>query len=274
MNKLDYTIFILLTIFILIWITIWVKTKSFLGIFGLMNNSKSTNEQQTTPQPSTTFQPITTSQPTTTPQPTTTKSPSCISCIHGTCVDGVCICEPGYTGFNCLNQIKCLNNCNYNGDCVQGKCICKTNYTGDDCSKFNGNWSNKLYTTDSVCATNDKACLSGQCCINNSCVTCDPDMLIQNNGIFDGQKPTCPIDSTGLRFCADGKLCISSGNCVEKVNCVTSDWKTVSGCEPSTACKFGNITQKKDIITSPKYGGAECGSLTNYIPCYNARSYC
>ena len=72
----------------------------------------------------------------TTFQPTTTKSPSCISCIHGTCVDGVCICEPGYTGFNCLNQIKCLNNCNYNGDCVQGKCICKTNYTGAECGSL------------------------------------------------------------------------------------------------------------------------------------------
>lgn len=282
MNKLDYIILILLSIFSLLWIAIWIKTKNFLGIFGFTNSSstQTTNNSTTTPSPATTISPVTTLSPTTTVSPaitispvTTTPSTSCISCIHGTCVNGVCICEPGYTGFNCLNEIKCPNNCNYNGDCVLGKCVCKNNYIGEDCSTFNGNWYNKLYTTDSVCNSNDKACPSGKCCVNNICIDCQPDTIIQNNGIYDGQKPTCPIDSTGLNFCS-GKICIHGGSCVDKVDCVLSDWKKVSGCTPSTACKFGNITYTRDIITVPKYGGLECGPTTKYEQCYNARSYC
>ncbi|XP_040262353.1 tenascin-X [Bufo bufo] len=51
---------------------------------------------------------------------------------HGRCEDGVCICNPGYTGPDCGSKA-CPRNCNNNGQCVKGKCVCNPGYSGPVC---------------------------------------------------------------------------------------------------------------------------------------------
>jgi len=37
--------------------------------------------------------------------------------MHGECVDGKCVCDPGYYGEDCSNK-KCDKDCNGHGKCV------------------------------------------------------------------------------------------------------------------------------------------------------------
>lgn len=226
MNKLDLIILILSIIFISILIIFLLKSKNFFGIFG--SNQQSGNNSTTTPQPTTT-----------TPQPTTTKPPSCISCINGTCVNGVCICEPGYTGFNCLNEIKCPNNCNGNGACKLGKCECNKNWIGDNCTIYNANWYDKIYTTNLSCKTNELSCQPGKCCINNNCINCAQDTIIQTNGQYDGQKPTCKVVSNN--FCDVGDYCQYNGQCIESAIYAASNYNIIKSI-------FGNIWEIVKIV--------------------------
>lgn len=50
---------------------------------------------------------------------------------NGTCVEGDCNCDPGYSGPLCSIQDLCFSvNCN-NGTCVDGTCECDPGYGGD-----------------------------------------------------------------------------------------------------------------------------------------------
>ena len=203
MDTLNIIIYILLSIIIITWVIFWIKTKSILGIFGINNSIN----QIITPSPSTTYPLSTTTQ-----SPTTTSGPTCISCINGTCLNGQCICSTGYTGWNCYNQILCPNNCNSNGNCVLGSCVCNSGWTGNDCSVKNANWFGNLYTTNSTCGgVENTSCTAGNCCINGTCISCQSDTIIQNQGKFDGQKPSCAIVNNN--FCPGGEVCRYNGAC-------------------------------------------------------------
>eukprot|EP00300_Choanocystis_sp_HF-7_P041951 c8730_g1_i1.p1 GENE.c8730_g1_i1~~c8730_g1_i1.p1 ORF type:complete len:213 (+),score=21.53 c8730_g1_i1:2-640(+) len=52
---------------------------------------------------------------------------------YGTCVQGKCRCEPGYSGEFCERAI-CLRNCGNHGQCVDGACVCHPGWQGSDCS--------------------------------------------------------------------------------------------------------------------------------------------
>lgn len=75
---------------------------------------------------------------------------------HGNCRDGVCVCEEGYSSFDCsvrgcpqgrsfffyslaerevLTQIKYSPGCSGQGECVQGVCYCFEGHAGIDCSE-------------------------------------------------------------------------------------------------------------------------------------------
>ena len=78
---------------------------------------------------------------------------------HGTCINGICICDEHYDYIDCsalieakviniavsedptpipppkpIPSYQCMNNCNYNGECIKGICVCDLNHTGIDCS--------------------------------------------------------------------------------------------------------------------------------------------
>lgn len=52
---------------------------------------------------------------------------------RGRCVDGVCMCEPGYGGEDC-GGLSCPNDCSGQGGCDDGVCRCDEGFTGPDCS--------------------------------------------------------------------------------------------------------------------------------------------
>ncbi len=54
---------------------------------------------------------------------------------NGTCVDGECQCDEGYSGVNCETNVCDAINCN-NGDCdpVTGACTCDEGYEGEFCN--------------------------------------------------------------------------------------------------------------------------------------------
>ncbi|ESO82825.1 hypothetical protein LOTGIDRAFT_108840, partial [Lottia gigantea] len=61
---------------------------------------------------------------------------------QGTCNNGKCSCNDGFTGTTCEIPI-CLNNCSNNGDCISGKCSCYAGFKGEDCSlhEYQSEWS-------------------------------------------------------------------------------------------------------------------------------------
>ncbi len=54
---------------------------------------------------------------------------------NGTCEEGICDCDPGYTGENCENTEDPCNGffCGEHGACVGGTCVCESDYEGDAC---------------------------------------------------------------------------------------------------------------------------------------------
>lgn len=61
--------------------------------------------------------------------------PTCSS--HGVCVNGECLCSPGWGGLNCeLARVQCPDQCSGHGTYVPdtGLCSCDPNWMGPDCS--------------------------------------------------------------------------------------------------------------------------------------------
>ena len=72
---------------------------------------------------------------------TSTTSPCGTGQCHknnGTCVAGVCVCRPGFTGSDCsaLNKCGTGTTCSGHGRCdpATGLCLCYSGYSGSDCS--------------------------------------------------------------------------------------------------------------------------------------------
>merc|ERR1711904_199309 len=54
---------------------------------------------------------------------------------HGACVAGICVCDDGWEGFDCMSQV-CVQGCKApHGQCFNGTCYCKPGMGGVDCSK-------------------------------------------------------------------------------------------------------------------------------------------
>lgn len=61
--------------------------------------------------------------------------PSCSN--HGVCVNGECLCSPGWGGLNCeLPRAQCPDQCSGHGTYLSdtGLCSCDPNWMGPDCS--------------------------------------------------------------------------------------------------------------------------------------------
>ncbi|XP_035812522.2 tenascin-X isoform X2 [Amphiprion ocellaris] len=107
---------------------------------------------------------------------------------NGRCVDGQCVCDPGFTGPDC-SQSTCPNNCKNRGRCVNGKCVCDSNFSGPSCS-------------DESCPGN---CNNRGRCVNGQCV-CNPGFTGP-----DCSQRVCPNDCNDHGRCVNGKCICDSG---------------------------------------------------------------
>ncbi|XP_072226871.1 tenascin-like [Leuresthes tenuis] len=166
---------------------------------------------------------------------------------HGRCVNGQCVCDPGFSGPDC-SQAACPDNCNNRGRCVNGRCVCSSGFTGPSCS--------------------DKAC-PGNCnkrgrCVNGQCV-CNPGFTGP-----DCSKKACPDDCNNRGKCVNGK-------------CVCDDGFTGADCS-EIACP-GNCNNKGRCINGQcvcddGFTGADCseiacpGNCNNRGRCVNGQCVC
>lgn len=97
-----------------------------------------------------------------------------VSCVNGTCDQGTCVCETGWTGSNCETNLCSGINCNH-GTCTEGICTCESNYTGTYCEEA------------------IEPCLNVECGDNGTCVegNCDCTEGWSGNycNIFSGEEP-------------------------------------------------------------------------------------
>ncbi|XP_044190650.1 tenascin isoform X2 [Thunnus albacares] len=197
---------------------------------------------------------------------------------NGKCVNGQCVCDPGFTGPKCL-QRSCPDNCNNQGRCVNGKCVCDSGFTGPSCS--------------------DKSC-PGNCnnkgrCVNGQCV-CNPGFTSP-----DCSKKACPNNCNDHGRCVNGKCVCNSGftgadcseiscpgNCNNKgrcVNgqCVCDDGFTGSDCSertcPNDCNNRGRCVNGKCVCDSG-FTGDDCsekscpGNCNNKGRCVNGQCVC
>ena len=131
---------------------------------------------------------------------------STMSCSgNGYCVDGLCYCNPGFTGTDCSLPgpgpvAKCPGKtpCSGNGTCSNGICTCTGGYTGNDCSVAPGG----TCPGTPVC-TGHGTCLNGICtCTGGYTGT---DCSVAPGGTCPG-TPVC----TGHGTCLNG-ICTCTG---------------------------------------------------------------
>merc|ERR1711871_770853 len=97
---------------------------------------------------------------------------------HGLCVDGQCLCEPGYIEADCRQTAPCPMDCSDKGNCQWGKCFCEPGYGGTDCAKKTG-CPNKC-SNNGICVNGQCACAPGYS--GNDCSAVDKmEEACQNN---------------------------------------------------------------------------------------------
>ncbi|XP_038581252.1 tenascin-X isoform X2 [Micropterus salmoides] len=144
---------------------------------------------------------------------------------NGRCVNGQCICDPGFTGPDCL-QRSCPDNCNNRGRCVNGRCVCDAGFTGPSCS-------------DESCPGN---CNNRGRCVNGQCV-CKPGFTGP-----DCSKKACPNNCSDRGRCVNGKCVCDSGftgaDCSEK--------SCPGNCNNRGRCIDGQC------VCNPEFTGPDC----------------
>ncbi|KAM9839053.1 LOW QUALITY PROTEIN: tenascin-R-like [Aulostomus maculatus] len=181
---------------------------------------------------------------------------------NGRCVNGQCVCDPGFVAPDC-SQKGCPDNCNDQGRCVNGKCVCDSSYTGgfvgDDCSAIS-------------CPEN---CNSRGRCVNGQCV-CDDGFTGS-----DCSERTCPSGCGDHGKCVNGKCecdggftgddcseiscpgnCNDRGRCVDG-QCACDDGFTGPDCSdkacPNNCSNHGKCVNGK-CVCNVGFAGPDCGA--------------
>ncbi|KAI3358973.1 hypothetical protein L3Q82_015347 [Scortum barcoo] len=146
---------------------------------------------------------------------------------QGRCVDGKCVCFPGFSGPDC-SESNCPGNCNDKGRCVNGQCVCDPGFTGPDCSQTGcpDNCNNRGRCVDGSVGFTGADCSENSCpgncnnrgrCINGQCV-CNPGFTGP-----DCSKRACPDNCNNRGSGFTGDDCSEDscpGNCNNRGRCV------------------------------------------------------
>uniref|UniRef100_UPI0009B305DD tenascin-like n=1 Tax=Monopterus albus TaxID=43700 RepID=UPI0009B305DD len=157
---------------------------------------------------------------------------------QGRCVDGKCVCFPGFRGPDC-SQSSCPGNCNNNGKCVDGHCVCNPNFTGPDCLQR---------------ACTDSCNNQGRCVEEGHCV-CNPGFTGP-----DCSQKACPSN------------CNNQGRCVEEGHCVCNPGFTGPDCSQK-ACPSNCNNQGRCVeghcVCDPNFTGPDCSQRACLDNCNN-----
>ena len=156
---------------------------------------------------------------------------------NGVCSLGKCYCNPGFEGANCNTTIKCVNNCNNKGKCQYGKCYCDAGFAGKDCSKklnCENNCSN-----NGICFREKCLCSPGWGGKNCSVLTVDFTPCYNNcngNGACKLDKCFCYPGFRG-KFCTEKIEFVCPPFIMENNNSLNqTDW---APCNNNGVCKYG-----------------------------------
>ncbi|XP_072228122.1 tenascin-like [Leuresthes tenuis] len=186
---------------------------------------------------------------------------------RGRCVDGKCECFKGFAGEDCALEV-CPVNCGAHGHCLGDVCVCSDGFFGDDCSQ-------------SRCLNN---CLGRGRCDDGDCVCDEPwtgfdcsELICPKdcydrgrcvNGTcycdegFSGEDcghHTCPNNCHGNGFCVDGKCTCTAGYSGEDCSQLTC----LNDCNERGTCFNGMC------ICDSGYQGEDCSQLACLNNCNN-----
>ncbi|KAM6974905.1 LOW QUALITY PROTEIN: tenascin-like [Tautogolabrus adspersus] len=186
---------------------------------------------------------------------------------QGRCVDGKCVCFPGFSGPDC-GQSNCPGNCDNKGKCVNGQCVCDPGFSGPDCSQGgcpdNCNNRGRCVNGQCVCDSgftgpgcSDKSC-PGNCnnrgrCINGKCV-CNPGFAPP-----DCSKRACPDNCNNQGRCVNGKCVCDNG--FTGADC--SETGCPGNCNNRGRCVDG------ECVCHEGFGGPDCLEIVCPNDCYD-----
>ncbi|KAM4725639.1 uncharacterized protein FYW61_013706 isoform 2-T2 [Anableps anableps] len=228
---------------------------------------------------------------------------------QGRCVDGKCICFPGYSGPDCSESV-CPKNCNDHGKCVNGECVCNPGFSGPNCSKkaCPDNCSNRGRCVGGKCVCNTG--FTGLSCSEESCPRncnrrgrCVDGQCVCNTGFTgpDCSKRSCPGNCNNRGRCINGKCvcdtgftgagcseitcpgnCNNRGRCVNG-KCVCDTGFTGAGCSEITCpenCNNRGRCVNGKCVCDTGFAGAGCSEITcpgncnNRGRCVNGKCVC
>ncbi|KAM4630892.1 uncharacterized protein ACJ7VT_000492 [Polymixia lowei] len=196
----------------------------------------------------------------------------------GRCLNGECVCDPGFSGPSC-SQKGCPDNCNNRGRCVNGRCVCDSGFAGPSCSENScpGNCNNKGRCVNGQCVCDSG--FTGPDCSDRAC----PDNCNNRGRCVNGQ---CVCDSgfTGTdcsdRACPDN--CNNRGRCVNG-QCVCDSGFTGTDCSdracPDNCNNRGRCVNGQCVCDSG-FTGTDCSdracpdNCNNRGRCVNGQCVC
>ncbi len=106
---------------------------------------------------------------------------------NGTCVDGTCVCDNGWSGTNCSTSICDTVDCGPNGSCdpATGDCNCNEGYSGANC---------EINVCDGIdCGNGNCDTATGECICDEGYegTNCDVETRSQYYGVFQGDMTPC-----------------------------------------------------------------------------------
>ncbi|XP_016108002.1 tenascin-X-like [Sinocyclocheilus grahami] len=166
---------------------------------------------------------------------------------RGRCVNGQCVCDPGFTGPECSSST-CPDNCNDRGRCVNGRCVCDAGFTGPNCG-IRG------------CPDN---CNNRGRCVNGKCV-CDSGFTGQ-----DCSEMSCPRKCNGRGRCVSGQCVCDPGFSGPDCSVETCP----NNCSNRGQCVNGKCVCESSF-TSPDCSSRSCpGDCSNHGRCVDGRCVC